>query len=319
MTKLFEFQFFMSRIKKHGLLLLPFLVIGMLTSCIGKQEIVSDISENEANEIIVFLAGHGIPADKVASTATGGAGGAEVTMWNIQVPSGQSVDALSILSRNGLPRRPSSNLLQLFAKTGLVSSAQEEQIRFQEGLSAQIAGVIRKIDGVIDANVQISFPATESPQGMMSEEPQGEVRASVYVKHSGILDDPNSQLVSKIKRLVAGSVVGLSFDNVTVVTDRARFTEASLPTTPEGIAQKEWESVWSIVMTKDSIGRFRTIFTILFIIIFLLAAALGWFIWKLFPIVAQGGGIPALFNTFRPLIIQGDSVQPKNPPPKPEE
>jgi type III secretion protein J len=290
----------------------------LLTSCVGKQEIVSGIGEKEANEIVVFLAAHGIPATKVAVSVTGAAAagaGAETT-FNVEVPSGQAVEALAILNRNGLPRRPVNSLLQIFAKSGLVSSAQEEQIRYQEGLSTQIAGVIRKIDGVIDADVQISFPATEAGAagGAAPEQAPGEVRASVYVKHSGILDDPNSQLVNKIKRLVAGSVVGLTFDNVTVVTDRARFSEVAIPGTPEQIAQHEWESVWGIVMSKASVGRFQALFTILCVILLLLALALGWFIWKLYPLVQRGGGVVALFNSWRPLEIKGETVQ---PPPKP--
>lgn len=308
-NRLFTLGGALERQTTSKLVFFALLLCSFLTSCVGKQEIVSDIGEKEANEIIVFLAGHGIPADKKAQSTTAAGGGGEVTFYSITVPSNQAVEALSILNRNGLPRRPGSNLLTIFAKSGLVSSAQEEQIRYQEGLSTQIAGVIRKIDGVIDADVQISFPATEAQPGASPEEVQGEVRASVYVKHSGILDDPNSQLVNKIKRLVAGSVVGLTFDNVTVVTDRARFTEVGFSGMPEGSGEREYERIWSIVMTKGSVGRFQALFSILCIVIVILALALGWLIWKIFPMMQKENRWKSLFTSWRPFMPLGTTTE----------
>ncbi len=58
--------------------------------------------------------------------------------------------------------------------------------------------------------------------------PAQRVTAAVYVKHQGIVDDPNSHLISKIKRLVAGSVTGLDINDVTVISDRSRFTDVTL-------------------------------------------------------------------------------------------
>ncbi len=286
-------------------LLLLALTLTLLGGCSSKKVIVTDLQERDANELIVFLAGNDVEADKTEQSTTGAAGG-EQALWTISVPTTQAIEALAILNRNGLPRRPVNNLLGLFPKSGLVSSAQEEQIRFQEGLSRQIAGVIQKIDGVLDADVQISFPQTEETGGVQGGQPAGAVRASVFVKHQGILDDPNIQLVPKIKRLVAGSVVGLSYDNVTVVTDTARF--AAVPIELGGAAplpeqERQFERVWSVIVAKDSVGRFRTIFFALCIVILLLAALLAWMIWKLFPTLQRTGGMTQLFTSLKPLDL----------------
>ena len=43
-----------------------------------------------------------------------------------------------------------------------MSSDKEENIRYQAGLEEELKNIIRKIDGVLDADVQISFPSTEA-------------------------------------------------------------------------------------------------------------------------------------------------------------
>src|SRR5690606_25821018 len=112
------------------------------------------------------------------------------------------------------------------------------RIRYQEGLSAQLATTIRKMDGIIDANVQITFPT--------DEEKEKELTASVYVKHRGILDNPNSLTITKIKRLIASSVPGLTPENVSVVTDRALYADITLEPLQQLEEQRDFTTIWSI-------------------------------------------------------------------------
>lgn len=287
-------------------LLLVFMAAAIL-SCEGKRELVSDISEKQANEILVFLAAKGITAEKEAKAVTGAGGAAnQEQMFSVLVPASQQTEALAILNRNGLPRRKGPNLLSLFAKSGLVSSAQEEQIRYQEGLSAQLASTIRQIDGVLDASVQISFPQ-ETAALPGTEQQEQRVTASVYVKHQGVLDDPNSQLVTKIKRLISSSVVGLAYDNVTVVTDRSRFTDVVLAEEADTMSDdaRDYTRVWTLVMAKESVTRFRTIALILCVVILLLAGFIAWLLWKMFPAIQHSGGVDQLFTHTRPLHFEG--------------
>lgn len=262
----------------------------LLVGCETNQIIVNDLDEREANEIVVFLASKGIPAEKIpSSTPGGGAEGGPSTLWGISVPPDQSTEAMAVLGQNGLPRKKGQNLLDLFAKQGLMSSEKEETIRYQAGLAEQIANMIRKIDGVIDADVQLSFPP-DTGGAIPGQTPQ-RVTAAVYVKHQGILDDPNSHLITKIKRLVAGSVNGLDVNDVTVISDRSRFTDVTLTPTPESLSaqSKEYVSIWSIVMNKDSASRFRFIFFILIVASIFLAAIIGWLVWKFYPILKKKG------------------------------
>lgn len=266
-------------------LLIPLVTLLILTSCESNQSIVTNIDEKEANEIVVYLASKGIAAQKIQAAVSELASASAAAQYNIMVESNRSVDAMSILNKVGLPRRTGTSLLELFAKSGLMSSEREETIRYQAGLAEEIKNTIRKIDGVIDADVQLSFPSSETIATPGVTPPK--TTASVYIKHQGILDDPNSHLETKIKRLVSGSVNGLSYDNVIIVSDRSRFTDITL--TPEGepigshMMQETHVSIWGLVLTKSSLTRFRIIFFMFIVFIAFLCSAIGWTIYKFYP------------------------------------
>lgn len=266
----------------------------LLTSCTEYKSIVMDVDEREANTIVVFLASKGIKAEKMMQAATAAGGGGGPSSFTIQVPSEEVTRAMAFLNQNGLPRPQSTNLLTLFAKSGLMSSANEETIRYQAGLAEQIAGTIRRIDGVIDAQVQIAFPKEETAIGQQTQVQK--ITAAVYVKHQGILDDPNSHLVAKIKRLVAASVSGLDINDVNIIPDRARFLDLGLTTAPEmlsGPAQGFIE-VMKIKLSPDSVASFQSLFFSLLslgIFFFLIALTL---LWKCYPIIKKQGFLKLL-------------------------
>ncbi|MBA3958313.1 MAG: type III secretion inner membrane ring lipoprotein SctJ [Parachlamydiaceae bacterium] len=277
------------------------LSLSLFTSCSSTKIIVNNLDENEANEIIVFLASKGMTASKVQAESAGG-GANKVVMWNIQVNEAQATDAMGILNQAGLPRRRGQNLLNIFAGGGLVPSELQEKIRYQAGLAEQIASTIRKIDGVLDAEVQISFPE-EDP--LNPGKSKGKITSSVYVKHSGVLDDPNAHLTQKIKRLVAASITGLDYDNVTVISDRARYNPSTIGV---GEEEKQYLSIWTLIIAKESVTRFRIIFFSFILLVLGLLLALIWFAWKTYPLLKNHGGIRELFH-MHPI-----AVEPKAPP-----
>ncbi len=269
--------------------LLP-LVLLFLAACATHEPIVSNVSEREANEIIVYLYSKGIPAHKViAPPPEGAAGNAPTNVFNIIVEEDQSTDAMALLNRQGLPRHRGTTLLQLFAKSGLMSSDQEETIRYQAGLAEQLQNTICKIDGILDADVQISFPA--NTEALLPGQQAPKITGSVYIKHQGVLEDPNSHLETKIKRLVSSSINGLAFEDVAVISDRSRLAEISLSPEMQTIGmsniQQSHVSLWSVVMTKGSVVHFRTLFFTLITVILLLCGALGWLIYLFYPQILE--------------------------------
>lgn len=296
--------------RKALLWLLP--LIFLLTGCETNRVIVNNIDEREANEIIVFLASKGISAQKIpAPAAVGVAAQTGAPKFSLSVGERDMNEAMAILNQNGLPRKQGTNLLELFAKQGLMTTDKEENIRYQAGLEQQIANTIRKIDGVIDAEVQLAFPEASAAAAVgPAQAAPPRITAAVYVKHQGIVDDPNSHLVSKIKRLVAGSVNGLDINDVTVISDRSRFTDITLGGTLEGATNqpRDYTSVWSIVISKQSLPRFRMLFFLLILtnIVFLIFAL--WMVWKVYPILRAQGGLRQLFS---PIPLQKTEEIPK--------
>jgi len=265
-----------------------FIIFLLLIGCAENQSIVNLISEREANEIIVFLASHGIEAQKIQAATTEMIGGqAPTNLWNIMVDPDDAIRAMSLLNQQGLPRRKGATLLELFAKEGLMSSDKEENIRYQAGIEEELKNIIRKIDGILDADVQISFPTSEPLPGA---EPQ-KIKAAVYVKHQGVLDDPNNHLETKIKRLVSGSIENLDFDNVSVIPDKSTISTISLTEEKDEIAKKargkEYVSIWSIIMTKNSAPKFRMIFFSLIILIIVLGSITTYLLFKYYSTTSK--------------------------------
>jgi type III secretion protein J len=250
-----------------------------------------------------------ITAQKVRASSGPQMGGEQTSpTFDITVPEKQTIEAMSILNRNGLPRKQGTNLLDLFAKQGFMTSDKEETIRYQAGLAQQITNTILMIDGVIDASLQLSFPPEDTG---LSEGAKTPITAAVYVKHQGVYDDPNAHLENKIKRIVAGSITGLDLNNVTVISDRSRFTDVS----PEPSAMdksnimgsQDLVSIWNIVLNKNSAARFRTVFFFLIFFGIIFAVVMGWLFWKFYPIIRKQGGFKELLN---PTPIT--SIEPKN-------
>lgn len=258
-------------------------------SCEHHETVVNGLDEQEANEIVVYLASKGIPCQKQGQSSAG-TGGATLMTYRILVDSHQTTDAMAILGRSGLPRKKGVDLLTLFEKQGLMSTDKEEEIRYRAGLAEEIATTIRMFDGVLDARVQIAFPPQETSL-TVQEGPKGKVTASVYVKHQGILDDPNSHLMPKIKRIVAASVPSLDVNDVTVIADKARFSDISLNDVSHALnsTTRDYMSIWSIVISNDSAGKFRLLMTFLLFLIVVFALMTAWLIWKFYPLLQQRG------------------------------
>jgi type III secretion protein J len=276
----------MKKIFSHITKLLICTSMLLLVGCSEDQAIVNNVDERDANEIIVFLASKGIESHKMkAESGSAGVGGGGPSMWNIFVPKDKSVNAMALLNSNGLPRKQGTDLLTLFAKSGLMTSDREETIRYQAGLEQQLTNTIRKIDGVLDADVQISFPKTE--ETLAPGEAKTFVKSAVYVKHQGLLNDPNSHIESKIKRMISSSVDNLDFENVAVILDHSKFSDIKLQMDGEPISSKvkskEYVSVWSIVMTKTSAGTFRFLFFMLVVLVLVFAGISGYMIYRFYP------------------------------------
>ena len=186
------------------------LVISLLVACSGAVNLVSGLTEAEANEVLGLLLSADISATKTTSK----------TGVGIQVEAGSVSAAIDILHRNGLPRERRSKLGDVFKKENLISSPLEERTRYLYALSQELEQTLSSIDGVVTARVHVVLPERAGP--LEASTPSS---ASVFLKFQkgyGV-----ESVVVPVRALVANGIPGLSQDRVAVVLVPAAGAEAS--------------------------------------------------------------------------------------------
>jgi type III secretion protein J len=185
---------------------LALLMVMALAGC--KQPIYTRLSEAEANDVLLTLIKGGIQADKRVE---------DEGAFSVWVDDAEIATAIELLRADAQPSEHYTNLGEVFARNGLVSSPTEERIRYIYGMQQELARTLSQIDGVLVARVHIVVPASDPFD--VSTKPAS---ASVFLKHRA---DMNMQLiVPAVKDLVVRSVEGLTADSISVSLFPARAT-----------------------------------------------------------------------------------------------
>jgi type III secretion protein J len=176
----------------------------LLASCTNKSIILSDISQTQANLVILILEQNDIKVDKSQLKNNN---------YIIEVDSQEEKNALQILKLNGFPRNNLSSLGEIFKKDGFMSSPLEEHGRYLYALNQELETMILQIDGVSQVKVNVNIPM---PDENLWKSTQQKSSAAVLIKYRpGFNIDIYS---NKIKQLVASTVPNLTPINVTLLT-----------------------------------------------------------------------------------------------------
>jgi type III secretion protein J len=169
--------------------------------CGGNVELLRDLSETEANEVMAALIEAGLSAEKLP--------GKEGTV-SLSIEKSQFPRAISLLNAEGLPHEKYAKMGDVFRKEGMISSPLEERARYLWALSQELSATISHIDGVMKARVHVVLPERGS-----GSEPALPSSAAVFVKHKPgfVYDD----VIPQVRRLVSNSIPGLSQEKVTVI------------------------------------------------------------------------------------------------------
>lgn len=172
-----------------------------LAACGPRVELLTEISESEANEALAALLEAGVKAGKLPG---------KEGMVSLDVEQSQVARAVGILRAEGLPRERYAKMGEIFRKEGLISSPLEERARYLWALSQELSATVSQIDGVIKARVHVVLPEHST-----GGDPALPSSAAVFIKHKAgsNLDDS----VPQIKRLVSNSIPGLTSDKVSVI------------------------------------------------------------------------------------------------------
>ncbi len=232
-----------------------FIILFVLVAC--KVELYSNLSEQEANEMMGLLLRHEIPCEK--------APGQEQT-WILKVESSAVPVALSLFQEYGYPKPRFESMGAIFKKHGLVSSPLEERVRFIYALSQELAKTISQIDGVLAARVHIVLP--ENNPFTEKTIPSA---ASVFIKYR--VDSPLKRFIPNIKALVANSIEGLNYDRVSVLLFEA---ETARTFQVDKIATR----IFGIKLLPESVIRFWTVCGVLFLLSLIGFGFGGVMLWK---------------------------------------
>lgn len=174
-----------------------------LVGCGGRVDLLSGLSEADANETLAVLLEAGIPTEKITKKEG----------ISVRVPESQVAQALALLNSKGLPRRHHARMGDVFKKENLISTPLEERARYLYALSQELENTFSQIDGVLSARVHIVLPERLTPG-----DPVLPSSAAVFIRHAANVE--LSILEPRIRRMVANSIPGLNggkTDQISVV------------------------------------------------------------------------------------------------------
>lgn len=193
-------------------------VLSLLAAGCAREEILHDLDERQAAEVVVALDDGGIAAGK--SRAGGPEGG-----FTVEVSPADAARALRILADRDLPRPRPPGFGEVFSKGGLVPTATEERALYQHALAGELARSLEGIDGVVGARVHLAL--AEPDPLRPGERPAP--RAAVLVRCRPAACASVRVLEAGMRALVAGAADRLEPAAVAVVVAEAREAPAKAP------------------------------------------------------------------------------------------
>lgn len=254
-------------VRKGWMVVLALLLV-VVAGC--RENVYHGLTERQANELVVALEKSGISADKERDPSGEDA-------WVVTVPRGEKVRAWKVLEERGLPEPAVEGFGEYYPTGGLIPTSSEERILFQYATAQELRKTILKIDGVVDAQVNLVLP--EKPRVRLSNTEVEPPRASVLVKYransgeSGSGEGAAPVTRAEIESLVAGGVEGLEPDRV-----RVMLSGASAATTD--LKEPEFVSVGPVAVAPRSKTMLQGVIGLMGFIIVVLGGGVVYLLWR---------------------------------------
>lgn len=231
-----------GRVFRRGLPVAALATALLLAGC--QDDLYSNLTEVEANQMLAVLMSNGISAEKEAKGKDG---------FTVTVDARDMLRSIALLNDRGFPKNTRQSIGKVFEKSGIMSSPFEERVRYIYALGEELSQTLSQIDGVVTARVHIVLP--DAPELGQAVKPSS---AAVFIKHQPGTD--LEFLVPQIRRLVSSSVEGLEYSAVTVVLTESQPSKQAT-TTPTsatvdvlpGVSVRDTDTgrFWAIV---DGVG-----------------------------------------------------------------
>ncbi|MBW1809810.1 MAG: hypothetical protein JRJ87_16560 [Deltaproteobacteria bacterium] len=181
---------------------------GMFVFFTGCNSILlSDLDENDANEIVLVLAEAGVEAQKLSSGANSD------VAWSVKVDEDDLSKAWRILRAVGLPKPRHEGFRSVYKERALVPGKIEEQALFLSALQEEMATTLERIEGVVSARVHVAAKS----ESRFGKEKTRATTASVLICYRPDLSGEKPISEKAVGKLLANAVVGLDPAQVAVV------------------------------------------------------------------------------------------------------
>lgn len=177
-----------------------------LTGC-GRETLLRDLTERDANEIVAVLYSSSVEATKAVDP--------KGKSFSVDVPSADLARAVSVLRALGLPKSPRANLNEVFRATGFAPTPFEERVRYLWGQAQELERTISLMEGVLQTRVHVVTPDGGNKRVDMQTS-----KASVYLSYDDRYDI--EILVPRIRKMVSDSVEGLVTNQVEILAIPSR-------------------------------------------------------------------------------------------------
>jgi len=258
------------------------MVVTLMVGC-GRIELYQDLTERDANEILVLLSENGLKASKKKSVIQN-----EIS-YSVEVPEKDMVRARGLLVRHNLPRRKELGLTGVYKEKGLIPTPDEQKARFLLAMKGEIINSLERIPLIVDADVVLNVPVKD-------EFADAEVRhiqrptASVVIRAKPLERGLAPLSEARLQQFVANAIEGMNPRDVAVVIDYLPMEGGALrhddvralPDKHVGISRSAGgppppvfsNEIIGLRLDEESRGRLKIYLLIFFLILILLSSAL---------------------------------------------
>jgi len=185
-------------------------MIAFLLAGCGGIELYQNLSEEDANEMLVLLSENGIKASKIKEVRQ------NEVFYSIEVSEREMARARSLLLQHNLPRRKELGLTGVYKEKGLIPTPDEQKARYLLAMKGEIINSLRRIPQVVDVDVVLNVP-TRDEFATADDQHRQRPTASAVVKVKPDVTGASPLTESKIQQFVANSVEGMNPRDVSVV------------------------------------------------------------------------------------------------------
>jgi len=258
-------------------------VIVLFSAC-NDIDLYQNLTEGDANEMLVLLSENGIDAEKKEKIQQ------NEMSYSIAVAKEDMAKARSLLVQYNLPRHRELGLSGVYSDKGLIPTPDEQKARYLLALKGEIINSLESIPNIVDAEVVLNIPKKND---FASEEVRHQQRptASVVLKFEPTIKGLPPVSESKLQEFVANAVEGMNPRDVTVIISylpekdkhqiATNSTESALPIhkiesehPKTDIASTDLEYMIGLYLEKKSKNRLKTYLLIFFLVLILLSATL---------------------------------------------